>query len=122
MKTDIALVREMDRPPPESHVPDTPGPYFPANKSWPAVRAEMQAHHDLMTARHAESVAAARGEVERRGIDVEAVRKRIRAIVAQVRKLPHVEVVMLSIDMDGDAGDVCVVATDFLLGRFDDEE
>jgi hypothetical protein len=120
-KSDIELVSEMDKPAPENRVPELPGPYFPDSRSWPAVRAQMQAHSDWEVAEHARSVAAARAELERRRVDVEAVRRKIRAFVAQLRKLPHFEVTMLSLDLDDNGHDLSIVAADFLLGRFDDE-
>jgi len=91
-KSDIELVRELDSPPPT-----------------------IAFYRKLYDDRDHPAVLA---EIERRGLDCEAVRKRIRALVAELRKIPHFELVMLSVGED-DEEELALLAAELLMGRFD---
>ncbi len=58
---------------------------------------------------------AALAEIKRRGIDIEAVRRKIRAIVAELRKLPDDDLMFVSIG--NDAPGLWVIAGDMASGR-----
>jgi hypothetical protein len=60
---------------------------------------------------------AALAEIERRGIDVAAVRRRMRALVAELEKLSDWDLTMVSLDCDAEG--LWLLAADVYYGPLD---